>query len=118
MTPYPTLAPRANGTTRTGRATRLTARAMARLYTDYLSALWRGDDVADVTTWLEARWSHHGPPQPEDTPDAVSLLGEPAGGENRVRWYQRGNTILGYPSGQRRGAYRIPATETPPSLTH
>ncbi len=95
---------------------RLTARAMAHLYTEYLSALWRGDDVSAITTWLEARWNHQGPHQPEDTPDAVSLLGGAAVGENRISWYQHDDAILGYQSGQRHGAYRIPTSETPPPL--
>ena len=113
----PSLDRRASTTTRSARTPHLTARRMARLYTEYLSALWRGDDVSDITTWLEARWNHQGPHQPSDAPDAISLIGGASVGENRISWYQHGNTILGYPNGHQHGAYRIPATETPPPIT-
>jgi hypothetical protein len=35
----------------------LTVQALARLYDQYVSALWRSDDVTPVTDWLEARWN-------------------------------------------------------------
>jgi hypothetical protein len=117
MSLSPTVDRRATTTARSSRATHLTPRRMARLYTEYLSALWRGDDVSAITNWLEARWNSQGPYQPADSPDAVSLIGGSSVGENRISWYQHGNTILGYPAGHQHGAYRIPATETPPPIT-
>jgi hypothetical protein len=116
MSLSPTFDRRVSTPSRNVQAQRLTARRMARLYTEYLSALWRGDDVSAITNWLEARWNAQGPYQPADAPDAISLIGGASVGENRISWYQHGNTILGYPTGHQHGAYRIPATETPPPI--
>lgn len=96
--------------------TLLTAHGIARFYSEYISALWHGEDVSAITTWLDAHWIHKGPPVPDDAPDAVSLLGGGTIGGVRIRWYQIGDILLGYQSGRHSGCYRIPVTEPPPSI--
>jgi CheY-like chemotaxis protein len=96
-------------------AVELTPQALARFHDRYVAALWRGDDVADVTDWLEAHWTNQGPPAPDSVPDAVSFLGETGHGGG-MRWYQPDLTIFGYPPGTHRGCYQLLPTDLVPPI--
>jgi hypothetical protein len=106
---------RGGGGTVAVRTPTVTPRSLARLHDHYISAIWRGDDVADVTNWLEARWNEHGAPEPDGVPDAASLFGGGGCGHG-IRWYRRQDSILGYPTGTRRGCYRIVVSDIPPRV--
>ena len=87
----------------------LTARELARAHDRSLAALYRGDlaETLGFVDWLAQHWAAAGPPEPEGAPDAVS------GGEAGcvVRWYERGEAILGYEarrSRAARGCWRVP----------
>ena len=61
--------------------------------------------------WLAGWWQPHCPPAPPAPPDATSRVGGDAGG---LRWFARGEEILGYPAGGG-GCYRIPAAGALPA---
>ncbi len=92
----------------------ITAGRIARCYDRYVSALRRGDEeaVTAFVEWLAAFWDE-GPPEPRTTPAAVSR--GPAGGSG-VRWYDVGDTVLGYPIRGPVGCYQVPVAETPPPI--
>jgi hypothetical protein len=67
-------------------------------------AHWDGTSAGD--DWIESYWTAAIAPEPQDPPVAVSLLGNlPA-----VRWYLRGNTLVGYAHGRHDGCYLIPGS--------
>ena len=86
---------------------------LARAYDAFISARWRGDDEsADAgTTWFEAHWTKQAPPEPDDPPDAASVLGAAGHG---IRWYARGGLVLGY-AGQAGGCYQVAPDEAVPA---
>jgi hypothetical protein len=87
---------------------------LAQAYDAFIAARWRGDDAcADAgTAWFEAHWSGQAPPEPEDPPEAASVLGAAGHG---IRWYARGGLVLGYAGGQASGCYRIAEDEALPA---
>ena len=90
-----------------------TASQLARCYDRYASALKRGDEeaITEFVQWLAGFWDE-GPSEPATRPSAVSpgLVG------HGIRWYDRGDTILGYPIGGPVGCYQVPIDETPPPI--
>lgn len=86
---------------------------LARAYDAFIAARYRGDDAtADAgTTWFEAHWTGQAPPEPDDPPDAASVLGAAGRG---IRWYARGGLVLGY-AGQAGGCYRVAPDEAVPA---
>jgi hypothetical protein len=67
-----------------------------------LSGRWNG--TTQTTDWIDAYWTAAATPEPDDPPQAVSLLGNlPV-----IRWYRRGDTVVGYAHGRRDGCYVVP----------
>jgi hypothetical protein len=87
---------------------------LAQAYDAFIAARWRGDDAcADAgTAWFEAHWSGQAPPEPEDPPEAASVLGAAGHG---IRWYARDGLVLGYAGGQATGCYQIAEDEALPA---
>ena len=81
------------------------ARALARCYLRYVSALWRGDDAAAAfASWIDQFWSAALPPIPQTMPDEISPHG---GAGHGISWFQTADAILGY-VGAASGGYRVP----------
>jgi hypothetical protein len=82
------------------------AHELALGYLRYASACWRGDPTAPVFgVRLGAYWRPELPQAPLTTPDAISPHGAAGRG---IRWYQRGDEVIGYVPGVR-GGYDVPA---------
>jgi hypothetical protein len=81
------------------------ARALARCYLRYVSAVWRGDvTLAAFAAWLDAYWDRELPPVPASMPDAISPHG---GGGHGICWFETADEIRGYVSGTT-GGFRVP----------
>ena len=81
------------------------ARALARCYLRYVSALWRGDDsAAAFASWIDQFWSAVLPPVPDAMPDAISPHG---GAGHGISWFETVGEIRGY-IGAAPGGYRVP----------
>lgn len=81
------------------------ARALARGYLHYVSALWRGErNAADFAIWLDRFWCADLPPSPARVPDAISPHG---GGGHGIAWFGTTDEVRGYISGIH-GGYRVP----------
>jgi hypothetical protein len=79
--------------------------ALARAYCEYISAYWRGDaGAAQLGNQLVAFFSAEMPAEPMRPADAFSPHGARGHG---IRWYERGDAVLGYVPGATSG-YRIP----------
>jgi hypothetical protein len=90
----------------------LSPRTLSGLYDLHLAAVWRGHAPPSMfSDWLEARWWADGPAEPAAPPDAVSVLGGAGGG---IRWYGRGDSIVGYVTGRPRGCYVVALNDIPP----
>ena len=87
---------------------------LAQIYDAFIAARWRGDDeCADAgAAWFEAHWRGQAPPEPDDPPEAASVLGAAGRG---IRWYARGGIVLGYAGGQASACYQIAADEALPA---
>jgi hypothetical protein len=83
-------------------------------YDRYAAALWRGEETSAkvFAVWLERHWTGQAPPEPEDAPDAASVLGAAGAG---IRWYARGKGVLGYVTG-RAGCYQVTADDAVPVI--
>jgi hypothetical protein len=88
---------------------------LALAYDRYASALWRGEEAeaGAFAVWLQEHWADEGPTELADHSCVVSILGGAGAG---IRWYARGNTIVGYVGSQSRGCYQIPINTTLPDL--
>ncbi|MEA2515785.1 MAG: hypothetical protein QOJ59_5274 [Thermomicrobiales bacterium] len=84
----------------------ITARQLARAYDLSVASLWRGDAPdQSLIAWL-ARYRVTDPlPEPQTTPEAVSLLG---GGGSGIRWYSTPTAVVGFATGHPAVCYRIP----------
>jgi hypothetical protein len=90
-------------------------RELALTYDRVVSAHWRGetDTATTLDAWFEAHWSDQAPPEPDAPPEGTSVLGDSGAG---IRWYARGETVLGYVSRRPNGCYRVPMREAVPAL--
>jgi hypothetical protein len=77
--------------------------SLARLYSEAVAARWRGEPAAGFERWLEAYRSPEAAPEPNEPPQAVSLLG----GMAAVCWYRIGDAVVGVARG-RRGCWWVP----------
>ena len=69
------------------------ARALARCYLRYVSAVWRGDvTLAAFAAWLDAYWDREIPPVPASMPDAISPHG---GGGHGICWFETADEYPG-----------------------
>lgn len=83
------------------------ARALARGYLRYVSALWRGErHAAAFASWLDRFWCAALPPAPARLPDAISPHG---GAGHGIAWFGTVDEVRGYVSGAS-GGYRVPLT--------
>jgi hypothetical protein len=81
------------------------ARALARGYLRYVSALWRGErHAAAFAAWLDRFWCADLPPTPDRVPDAISPHG---GGGHGIAWFGATDEVRGYVRGVS-GGYRVP----------
>lgn len=85
------------------------AEILAQAYLDYMSGCWRGDDATKFGERIIPFVGTDLPPEPWRPADAYSPHG--AGGRG-IRWYERGDEVLGYTHGCATG-YRIPITCIP-----
>jgi hypothetical protein len=84
----------------------ISASQLARAYDLSIASLWRGDVADDrFLTWLDRFRVANAAPEPETTPDAVSLLGAAGAG---IRWYATPTAVLGYVAGRSGVCYRVP----------
>jgi hypothetical protein len=90
-------------------------RQIALTYDRVVSAHWRGetDTATTLDAWFEAHWSDQAPPEPDAPPEGTSVLGDSGAG---IRWYARGEAVLGYVSRRPNGCYRVPMREAMPAL--
>jgi hypothetical protein len=90
-------------------------RQIALTYDRVISAHWRGetDTATPLDAWFEAHWSDQAPPEPDAPPEGTSVLGDSGAG---IRWYARGEVVLGYASRRPNGCYRVPMREAVPAL--
>jgi hypothetical protein len=81
----------------------------------FIEARWRGEEQAAscFASWFEAHWTEGAPPEPNDPPDAASLLAGSGGG---IRWYQRDDVIRGYVARQEVGCYLISRDDDVPPI--
>jgi len=88
---------------------------LALTYDRYAAARWRGDDAEAeaFATWLGRYWADEELAEPDDPPNAVSVLGGAGAG---IRWYARGRTIVGHVTSQSRGCYQVPVDAAPPPI--
>ena len=88
---------------------------LALAYDRYAAALWRGDDAEAeaFAAWLAGYWADEEPPEPDDHPHAVSILGGAGAG---IRWCARDRTVVGYVAGRPRGCYHVPVDAAPPPI--
>jgi hypothetical protein len=96
-------------------APRLSPKLMAGVYDQFVAARWRGEDAAadSFAVWFEHHWTSEAPPEPDDPPEAASILG---GAGSGIRWYGRDDVVLGYVAGLRDGCYAVSVADTVPSL--
>ena len=96
-------------------APRLSPKLMAGVYDQFVAARWRGEDeTADsFAVWFEHHWTTEAPPEPDDPPEAASILGGAGWG---IRWYGRDDVVLGYVADHRAGCYAVSVADTVPPL--
>jgi len=96
-------------------APRLSPKLMAGVYDQFVAARWRGEDeTADsFAVWFERHWTAEAPPEPDDPPEAASILG---GAGLGIRWYVRDDIVLGYVADQGNGCYAVAVADMVPSL--
>lgn len=88
---------------------------IALTYDRVVSAHWRGETEGATTVgnWFESHWSDQAPPEPDDPPEGMSILG---GAGSGIRWYTHDDVIIGIVSQRRDGYYRVRKSEALPSL--
>lgn len=93
----------------------LDPRLLAQAVDHFIEARWRGEDRAasSFAAWFEAHWSEAAPPEPEDSPDAASVLAGSGGG---IRWYLRDEAIRGYVARRESGCYLVPRDDVVPAI--
>jgi hypothetical protein len=93
----------------------LDPRVLAQAVDHFIEARWRGEDRAasSFAVWFEAHWSEAAPPEPEDPPDAASVLAGSGGG---IRWYLRDEAIRGYVARRESGCYLVPRDDIMPAI--
>ena len=93
----------------------LDPRVLAQAVDHFIEARWRGEDreASSFAAWFEAHWSEAAPPEPEDPPDAASVLAGSGGG---IRWYLRDEAIRGYVARRESGCYLVPRDDVVPAI--
>jgi hypothetical protein len=80
------------------------ADAIAERASTALARHWQ--DASPSGNWFDAYWSAAATPEPDEPPQAVTLLGNlPA-----IRWYRRGDSLIGYAHGRHDGCYVVPTS--------
>ena len=92
----------------------ITARTIARFYTQSVSAYWRGDSafLGELDAWLSRFWTDC-PVKPSTKPTAVCPHGAAGRG---IEWYDTRSGVLGYVPGEP-GCYHIPPAAVLPNVT-
>lgn len=92
----------------------ITARDIARFYTQSVCAYWRGDNefLGELDGWLARFWTDC-PVKPVTNPAAVCPHGAAGRG---IHWYDTRSGVLGYVPGEFR-CYHIPPAAVLPDFT-